>query len=234
MDDTRPSLVRAICNPNDHEAWKRFDGIYRPLLLSWCKGSGLQDADADEVTQTILEKVSREVRSFEYDPAKGRFRGWLFTIARNEIADFRQEQRRRQVHLDRIRDGLERREAEHFQPSVREHLMGEGRARPRGDASDAGAGAGQPEENEKAWIDAFQLHLFREAFQQLRESKELTDRAARVIELWWKDEKNGPSLARAELKLSYSREAAIRSEAVKRIAAKMLELGQDAPWLNMD
>jgi hypothetical protein len=49
-----------------------------------------------------------------------------------------------------------------------------------------------------------------------------------------KDEKNGPVQAWSELNLSYHREAAIRFEAIKQIAAKMLELGEDAPWLQMN
>jgi RNA polymerase sigma factor (sigma-70 family) len=233
MDNTQPSLLRAIRNANDHQAWNLFDRTYRPLLLAWCQRSGLQAADAEEVTQAILERVSKEIRTFEYDPLKGRFRGWLFTLAKNEIADFRNRQQRQQGCLGRLRDSLERHGAESLQPSVREHLTGNRPWRAPSASDTTKVDSPQPEENEQAWVDAFQLHLFREAFRQLRESNVLSDRAARVIELWWKDEKNGPAQARAELRLSYAREAAIRSEAEKQIAARMLELGEDAPWLQM-
>jgi RNA polymerase sigma factor (sigma-70 family) len=233
MDLTQPSLLRAIRNANDRQAWDLFDRTYRPLLLAWCQRSGLQAADSDEVTQSLLQRVSKEIRTFEYDPAKGRFRGWLFTLAKNEIADFRARQQRQQGRLGLLRDGLERHGAESLQPAVREHLTGNRPWRAPSGGEQASAVPEQPEENEQAWVDAFQLHLFREAFRQLRESGVLNDRAARVIERWWKDEKNGPAQARVELKLSYPREAAIRSEAVKQIAAKMLELGEDAAWLQM-
>jgi RNA polymerase sigma factor (sigma-70 family) len=233
MDNTQPSLLRAIRNANDHQAWNLFDRTYRPLLLAWCHRSGLQAADAEEVTQSLLERICKEIRTFEYDPSRGRFRGWLFTLAKNEIADFRSRLQRQQGRLGLLREGLERHGVESLQPAVREHLTGNRPWRVPSSSEETNPAAPQPEENEQAWQDAWQLHLFREAFRQLRESGVLSDRAARVIELWWKDEKNGPAEARAELKLSYHREAAIRSEAVKVIGARMLELGEDAPWLQM-
>jgi len=40
----------------------------------------LQEADAEDVTQTVLLEVARQMNTFVYDPA-GSFRTWLKTIA---------------------------------------------------------------------------------------------------------------------------------------------------------
>ena len=51
----------------------------------------MQDADAADVTQRVLQSVMQAIPGFEYDPAKGSFRGWLFTITRNETRKFWQQ-----------------------------------------------------------------------------------------------------------------------------------------------
>jgi len=40
------------------------------------------------VSQEVLTQVARSIRSFEYEPARGRFRGWLGTVTRRKIARF--------------------------------------------------------------------------------------------------------------------------------------------------
>ena len=41
--------------------------------------------DADDVTQEVLLAVHEKIKEFEYDPARGRFRGFLKTIALRAI-----------------------------------------------------------------------------------------------------------------------------------------------------
>lgn len=87
---TRPSLLQRLRDPDAHEAWKTFVGIYVPLIYQYGRSRGLQDADALDVTQQVLD----EVRRFEYHPERGQFRGWLATVTRHKIASLRRRMNR--------------------------------------------------------------------------------------------------------------------------------------------
>jgi len=92
---TRPSLLMRIRDRNDEESWRTFVTIYAPLVYRYCCRHGLQDADAADLSQEVMEKVARAIRSFEYQPAKGLFRNWLLTITRRQLAEFHQKIARR-------------------------------------------------------------------------------------------------------------------------------------------
>jgi RNA polymerase sigma-70 factor (ECF subfamily) len=86
--ETRGSLLVRIRDPNDGQAWSDFVSLYAPLLHAYAVKCGLQDADAADVAQETLRHVLRAAPGFVYDPARGSFRGWLLTIARNEVRKF--------------------------------------------------------------------------------------------------------------------------------------------------
>ncbi len=68
--------------------------MYAPVIYGFCRAQALQDADAADVTQDVLHSVSRSIGRLDYDPARGSFRAWLFTVTRNKICDRRARQRR--------------------------------------------------------------------------------------------------------------------------------------------
>jgi RNA polymerase sigma-70 factor (ECF subfamily) len=82
---TRPSLLVRIRDVQDGPAWSQFVEIYAPLIYGFCRKQGLQDADAADLTQDVLRAVSVAVRRLDYDPQRGTFRGWLFTVVRNKL-----------------------------------------------------------------------------------------------------------------------------------------------------
>jgi RNA polymerase sigma-70 factor (ECF subfamily) len=72
----------------DPAAWERMVALYAPLVLSWCRGWGLQDEDAADVFQEVFQAVAAHLNSFRRERSGDTFRGWIRTIARNKVNDF--------------------------------------------------------------------------------------------------------------------------------------------------
>src|SRR6516164_9185866 len=93
MDGTNDSgtritlLGRLRRDPTNEAAWSEFVAHYGGKIFAWCRRWGLQEADAQDVTQTVLLKLAGALRSFEYDPQK-RFRAWLKTLTYRAWSDF--------------------------------------------------------------------------------------------------------------------------------------------------
>ena len=129
MDDpnavTRASLLSRLRSaPHDPSAWDDFVGRYGPRILAWCRRWGLQEADAQDVSQEVLVLLAVKLRTFVYDPSRG-FRAWLKLLTRHAWSDFLAERRRPgagfggsgmldQLHSVEARDDLERRLEETF------------------------------------------------------------------------------------------------------------------------
>ena len=92
---TNPTLLLRVRTRDDEFAWNEFVELYTPLVYGYLKRCRIQDADAADLTQEVMLAVNRHIGSFDYDPGKGRFRGWLQTITRNKAKSFFGAQKRR-------------------------------------------------------------------------------------------------------------------------------------------
>ncbi|MGL6073436.1 MAG: RNA polymerase sigma factor [Fimbriiglobus sp.] len=90
-------MLLRIRNPEDSQAWRLFVDVYGPLIESFARKRGLQSADAADVSQNVLLRVSKRMPSFSYESTKGRFRHWLGAVIRNEIHRFWNRSQRQAV-----------------------------------------------------------------------------------------------------------------------------------------
>src|SRR5262249_1574227 len=88
---TRLSVIAGV-QEGDEAAWQRFFAIYHPRLLAWCRGCGLQDSDARNVSQDVMVKVFKAISA--YDPSRP-FKPWLREIWRNTFRDLKRVKTRR-------------------------------------------------------------------------------------------------------------------------------------------
>lgn len=92
---TRASLLVRLRDGGDAGAWREFVRLYAPIIYGFARKRGLQDADAADLMQDVLRSVSSAVHRLNYDPIRGTFRGWLFTVTRNKIFNFLEGRARR-------------------------------------------------------------------------------------------------------------------------------------------
>ena len=86
-------LLRLRQGSADQQSWAEFVDRYGRQVHAWCRRWGLQEADAQDVTQTVLLQLASKLRTFSYDPAL-RFRAWLKTLTHHAWSDFLSDCRR--------------------------------------------------------------------------------------------------------------------------------------------
>jgi RNA polymerase sigma-70 factor (ECF subfamily) len=81
---TRFTLIGAL---RQGLRWEEFVVLYGRLILAWGRRDfGLQQSDADNLCQEVLIKVWKNIGG--YDPARGRFRNWLYICTKNTVLNF--------------------------------------------------------------------------------------------------------------------------------------------------
>src|SRR5262249_37295525 len=59
-------------DPQDGTAWREFVDLYLPLVYGYVRKQGLQDADAADLSQEVLQAVASAIGRLDYDPRRGR------------------------------------------------------------------------------------------------------------------------------------------------------------------
>jgi RNA polymerase sigma-70 factor (ECF subfamily) len=104
---TRASLIGRVKDLGDESGWQEFFDVYWRLIYATALKAGLNDAEAQDVVQETILTVAKAMPGFEYDPARGSFKGWL----------------RKTTHW-RIQDYLRRRARDPAAPRAREEPSG--------------------------------------------------------------------------------------------------------------
>ncbi|MDZ4831604.1 MAG: sigma-70 family RNA polymerase sigma factor [Phycisphaerae bacterium] len=82
---THITLLERIADGKDVEAWQELLERYGDLIRGFGRRRGLSQTDCDDVVQDVLTNLVSAMPTFRHDPAKGRFRGYLKTIAVRSI-----------------------------------------------------------------------------------------------------------------------------------------------------
>ena len=82
---TRASLLARLKDWQDDRSWTEFFDTYWSLIYGVASKAGLSDAEAQDVVQEVFVSVSKNIHDFDYDPARGSFKGWLLTMTRWRI-----------------------------------------------------------------------------------------------------------------------------------------------------
>lgn len=82
--ETRESLIARLPDHADSAAWEEFVQLYEPLIYGIGRRHGLQPSDATDLVQDVLIAVASCIDRFEPDAGRGRFRSWLFRVAKNQ------------------------------------------------------------------------------------------------------------------------------------------------------
>lgn len=88
LPETQPALVARLQQPGDQAAWGEFLELYEPFLRAFFRNRGLQNADADDLTQQVLMSLARHVGDWKPDGREASFRRWLVTITRHAVIKF--------------------------------------------------------------------------------------------------------------------------------------------------
>lgn len=115
MDTTRASLLVRIKDPNADDAWSEFHDLYAPLIYRYARRRGLSRDDADDVRSECYKAIVQQIRTFDYDRAKGGFKAWLRTMVDRRVIDLFRKKREQQANSGDLR----KLEATHLSP---EHI----------------------------------------------------------------------------------------------------------------
>lgn len=82
---TRKTLIEKIIENDDNASWETFCDSYQDYIFVMIKNMGVSHQDSEELKQDVLVKAWKALPNFTYDPEKGKFRWWLFTIVKNTV-----------------------------------------------------------------------------------------------------------------------------------------------------
>ncbi len=68
---TSPTLLSRVRNPADKVAWREFDARYGEMIVRYGRRRGLQHADAEDIRQIVMVRLSKALLAFNYSPRRG-------------------------------------------------------------------------------------------------------------------------------------------------------------------
>ncbi|MEM7306708.1 MAG: sigma-70 family RNA polymerase sigma factor [Planctomycetota bacterium] len=81
------SLSGSAANAAGRLSWEHLDSHYRPLLRGFFLRHGLNEPDAEDLTQDVLWRCVCELRAGRHAPGSARLSRWLLVCARSRAID---------------------------------------------------------------------------------------------------------------------------------------------------
>jgi RNA polymerase sigma factor (sigma-70 family) len=82
---TRASLLARLTDWEDHGSWQEFFDQYWQLIYRVGLKAGLTEMEAQDAVQETVLAVAKNIKNFEYAPARCSFKTWLLLITRQRI-----------------------------------------------------------------------------------------------------------------------------------------------------
>ena len=86
-ETTRSSVIRAVADTENEAAWQRLFDLYAGFVFSIARSKGLKEEDADDIVQVVFSDLARNLPTFQYDRAKGKFRSYLTGLVHWRVKD---------------------------------------------------------------------------------------------------------------------------------------------------
>ena len=85
---TKKTLLQRAQDPDDSQAWEDFVSYYEGFISIVLSRMGLSATEQQDLSQEILLKLWKNLKSFEVDTERAKFRTWLSTLIRNRTLDY--------------------------------------------------------------------------------------------------------------------------------------------------
>jgi RNA polymerase sigma-70 factor (ECF subfamily) len=107
---TSHTLLDRLRDRHDAQAWRLWLTVYEPWLRHCLERHRLQEADVEDLLQTVLVVVSQKLPAFVHSGQPGAFRAWLRRVLVHEVRNFLRGRQRQAAEvgtdwLDQLEDG---------------------------------------------------------------------------------------------------------------------------------
>ncbi len=169
VEVTSHSLLSGI-KRGDSISWARFLSTYRPLVWMLGEKYRFDAGEKEELMQHVMNDFFNAQDKFVFDPAKGKFRGYLYTVVRNRITAMARAKEREQCVVH---------------PESEEALEGmagsEGLETPRW-------------EQQEAWDRAWRIHIVTQAREEIKAI--LEPRVIQIFDQWHEQGEDPKAIAK--------------------------------------
>jgi RNA polymerase sigma factor (sigma-70 family) len=93
LNATRASLLIRLSRdgPEREVAWAEFHDLYAPIIAGFARRMGARSQEVEDLVQEVMKAFFCVTPEFQYNPAVGRFRGYLRTCVWNKMVALRRK-----------------------------------------------------------------------------------------------------------------------------------------------